>query len=150
MSVEQPVGLPAKPEEIFPASKNLVAVFPKETSYKLPIQQRIQQLNPASSHVQKLRLKMNELASTLPEYSTVMDMYGVGKTFGPQLIGQIGDISHFTHREALTAFAGVEPGVAQPGTHNSKSNNASKCETSRLRKALFQIMATLLQTASER
>lgn len=92
---------------------------------------------------------MNELASTLPEYATVMGMYGVGKTFGPQLIAEIGDISNFSHREALTAFAGVDPGVDQSGTHNSKSNKASKCGSNRLRKTLFQIMSTLLQTSPE-
>ena len=140
---------PAKPAELFLASKDLIAVFPKEASYKLLIQQSIQQLNLASSHVEELRSKMNELASTLPEYATVMGMYGVGKTFGPQLIAEIGDISNFSHREALTAFAGVDPGVDQSGTHNSKSNKASKCGSNRLRKTLFQIMSTLLQTAPE-
>ena len=78
-----------------------------------------------------------------------MGMYGVGKTFDSQLIAEIGDISNFTHREELTAFAGVDPGVVQSGTHNSKSNRASKCGSSRLRKTLFQIMSTLLQTAPE-
>ena len=32
---------------------------------------------------------------------------------GPQLIAEIGDVSRFTHREALTAFAGVDPGKWQ-------------------------------------
>lgn len=35
---------PAKPAELFLASKDLIAVFPKEASYKLLIQQSIQQL----------------------------------------------------------------------------------------------------------
>lgn len=60
---------------------------------------------------EELRSKMNELASTLPEYATVMGMYGVGKTFGPQLIAEIGDISNFSHREALTALPGRPGGV---------------------------------------
>ncbi|EGB19113.1 hypothetical protein HMPREF9475_01751 [[Clostridium] symbiosum WAL-14673] len=55
----------------------------------------------------------------------------------------------FTHREAITAFAGVDPGVEQSGQHNSKSNKASKCGTGRLRKTLFQVMTTLLQNAPE-
>ncbi|EHF03523.1 hypothetical protein HMPREF1020_04512, partial [Clostridium sp. 7_3_54FAA] len=79
----------------------------------------------------------------------VMGMYGVGKTYGPQLIAEIGDVSRFTHREAITAFAGVDPGVEQSGQHNSKSNKASKCGTGRLRKTLFQVMTTLLQNAPE-
>ncbi|RZS92089.1 IS110 family RNA-guided transposase [Cuneatibacter caecimuris] len=140
---------PSKPEELFNASKELVAVFPKETSYKLLIQQSIQQLNLASAHIEQLRREMNALASTLPEYEVVMGMYGVGKTYGPQLIAEIGDVSRFTHREAITAFAGVDPGVEQLGQHNSKSNKASKCGTGRLRKTLFQVMTTLLQNAPE-
>ena len=138
-----------KPEKLFNASKELVAVFPKEKTYKLLIQQSIQQLNLASEHVERLRREMNELASTLPEYSTVMGIYGVGKTYGPQLIAEIGDVSRFTHREALTAFAGVDPGVDESGQHKSKSNRASKVGSARLRKTLFQIMTTLLQNAPE-
>jgi len=64
-------------------------------------------------------------------------------------MAEIGDISNFTHREGLTAFAGVDPGVDESGQHCSKSNKASKCGSSRLRKTLFQIMSTLLQTAPE-
>lgn len=137
----------SKPETLFHASKELIAVFPKEKTYKLLIQQSIQQLNLASEHVEQLRKGMDALASTLPEYSTVMGIYGVGKTYGPQLIAEIGDVSRFTHREALTAFAGVDPGVDQSGQHNSKSNRASKVGSARLRKTLFQVMTTLLQNA---
>lgn len=136
---------PSKPEELFHASKELLAVFPKENTYKLLIRQSIQQLILASEHVEQLRKKMDELASTLPEYSTVMGIYGVSKTYGPQLIAEIGDVSRFTRREALSAFAGVDLGVDQSGQHSSKSNRASKVESARLRKTLFQVMTTLLQ-----
>ena len=60
-------------------------------------------------------------------------------------------MSRFTHREALTAFTGVDPGVdeSESGQHKSKSNSASKVGSARLRKTLFQIMTTLLQSAPE-
>lgn len=45
-----------KPEKLFASSKELVAVFPKEKTYKLLIQQSIQQLNLASEHVEQLLL----------------------------------------------------------------------------------------------
>ena len=135
-----------KPEELFNASKELVAVFPKEKEYKDMIQMCIKQLNLISSNAEHTRHEMDRLASTLPEYSTVMAMRGVGTTFGPQLIAEIGDISRFNHREALTAFAGVDPGVNESGSFKSKSNNASKCGPARLRKTLFLIMTSLLQT----
>lgn len=104
-----------KPALLFEESKQLVAVFPKEKSYKLLIQQSIQQLRLASEHIEIIRKEMNELASTLPEYKTIMSMYGVGETYGPQLIAEIGDVSRFTHREAITSFAGVDPGVNESG-----------------------------------
>lgn len=135
-----------KPEEIFNASLDLVAVFPKEKAYKDMIQMSIKQLNIISANVEHIRQEMNRLASTLPEYNTVMGMRGVGPTFGPQLIAEIGDITRFSHREALTAYAGVDPGVNESGSFKSKSNSASKCGPARLRKTLYLIMASLLQS----
>lgn len=86
-----------KPALLFDESKQLVAVFPKEKSYKLLIQQSIQQLRLASEHIEIISKEMNELASTLPEYETVMSLYGVSETYGPQLIAEIWDVSRFTH-----------------------------------------------------
>lgn len=134
-----------KAEELFVSAKELVAVFPKDKHYKLLIQQSVTQINLLSEHIETIRAEMNELASTLPEYETVMSMYGVGKTFGPQLIAEIGDVTRFTHREAITAFAGVDPGVDESGQRKRISNAASKIGSARLRKTLFQIMSTYLQ-----
>jgi transposase len=134
-----------KPEEIFKASKELVAVFPKEQAYRNMIRMAVDQLNMTSTHVELLRMEMDSLASTLPEYETVMGIKGIGSTYGPQLMAEIGDISRFPHRSSITAFAGVDPGVNQSGQMDSKSNRASKCGPPRLRKTLFQIMSTLLQ-----
>lgn len=111
-----------KLKKLVNASKELAAVFPKEKTYKL----LIQQLNLASKHVEQLHREMNELDSTLSEYNTVMGIYDVGKTYGPQLIAEIYGVSRFTHREALTAFAGVDPGVDEFDQHKSKGNRTSK------------------------
>ena len=134
-----------KAEELFLSSRDLIAVFPKDKHYKLLIQQSITQINLLSEHIETIRTEMDDLASTLPEYETVMSMYGVGKTFGPQLIAEIGDVTRFTHREAITAFAGVDPGVDESGQRKRISNAASKIGSARLRKTLFQIMSTYLQ-----
>ena len=138
-----------KAQGLFEASKELVTVFPKDSTYKLLIQQQINQVNLLSSQLAAIRKEMNALASTLPEYTTVMGMYGIGETYGPQLIAEIGDITRFHHREALTAYAGVDPGANQSGSRDQKSNNASKIGSSKLRKTLFQIMTTLLQNRPE-
>ena len=138
---------PGKPQEIFDAARDLVAVFPKDKTYKDMILMSSGQLNLASSHVEQIRTQMNELAKSLPEYDTVLAMRGVGPTLGPQLMAEIGDVSRFSHREALTAFAGVDPGVNQSGQLNSRSTRASKCGAAKLRKTLFLVITSLLQTA---
>ena len=71
-------------QEIYHLSFDLIAVFPKDDITKLLIRQAVALLDTASETVESLRLKMNELASTLPEYPVVMDMNGVGTTLGPR------------------------------------------------------------------
>ena len=134
-----------KAEDIYKAAKELYAVYPKEMSYLDVIHMSIENLRSLSRQVETLRAKMNEVASTLPEYDVVLSMRGVGPTLGPQLMAEIGDIRRFKKREALTAYAGVDPGVNESGDFKAKSNRASKCGPPRLRKTLFQIMATLIQ-----
>lgn len=135
-----------KAEEIYETSKELVSVLPKDDLTKMIIKQAVEQLNTASKIVEQLRIMMNEAASKLPEYPVVMDMNGVGKSLGPQLIAEIGDVSRFTHKGAITAFAGVDPGVNESGSYEQKSVPASKRGSSTLRKTLFQVMEVLIKT----
>ena len=134
-----------KAEEIYRVAADLIAVFPKNESTRMLIRQAITLLNTASQMVESLRIQMDQVASALPEYSVVMAMNGVGPTLGPQLMAEIGDPTRFTHREALTAFAGVDPGADQSGDHNRKSNRTSKKGSPYLRKTLFLIMDGLIQ-----
>ena len=83
----------SKAEEIYGKAKELVSVLPKDDLTKLIIKQAIDQLNTASQTVEQLRTMMNEAASKLPEYPVVMAMKGVGKSLGPQLMAEIGDVS---------------------------------------------------------
>ena len=135
-----------KAERIYQASSDLIAVFPKDDSTKLLIRQAVAMLNTASETVETLRRKMDETASTLPEYPVVMAMNGVGPTLGPQLMAEIGDVMRFTHREALTAFAGVDPRKSKDsGQHIQKSAPTTKKGSPNLRKTLFQIMDGLIK-----
>jgi len=135
-----------KAEEIYGAAKELVPVLPKDKLTKLIILQAIDQLNTASQTVEQLRSLMNETASKLPEYPVVMAMKGVGPSLGPQLMAEIGDVSRFTHKGAITAFAGVDPGVSESGDYVQKSVPTSKRGSSTLRKTLFQVMDVLIKT----
>ena len=136
----------SKAEEIYGASKELVPVLPKDELTKLIIKQAVEQLNTASATIESLRILMNDTASKLPEYPIVMAMKGVGTSLGPQLMAEIGDVTRFTHKGAITAFAGVDPGVNESGTYEQKSVPTSKRGSAELRKTLFQVMDCLIKT----
>lgn len=136
----------SKAEEIYGKAKELIPVLPKDNFTKRIIKQAIEQLNSASQTVEQLRSLMNETASRLPEYPVVMAMKGVGPSLGPQLMAEIGDVTRFTHKGAITAFAGVDPGVNDSGDYSQKSVHASKHGSPVLRKTLFQVMDVLIKT----
>ena len=136
----------SKAEELYNSAKDLVPVYPKEKMYKNMVLTSVKHLKEISANVEQIRTEMDNIASTLPEYPVVMSMKGVGKSLGPQLMAEIGDIRRFEKRESLTAYAGVDPGVNQSGDLNQKKNHSSKCGSSRLRKTLFIVMSVLLKT----
>ncbi|SET91143.1 IS110 family transposase [Lacrimispora sphenoides] len=138
---------PDKPGEIYTASENLIAVLSKDPMTKMLIKQAIDQLDTASKIVEELRSKMNQTAAKLPEYPIVMAMKGVGPSLGPQLMAEIGDVARFSHRGAITAFAGVDPGANQSGAYEQQSVRTSKRGSAQLRKTLFQVMDVLIKTS---
>lgn len=95
--------------------------------------------------VETLRTEMNRLASQLPEYPVVMEMFGIGESIGPQLMAEIGDIWRFAGKQSLVAFVGIDPMPNQSGAKNVRSNKCSKRGSPCLRKALFTLMQMLLQ-----
>lgn len=109
------------------------------------VKEAVNQLGTISKTVEIFRQQMNQLASQLPEYKAVMDLYGVGDSLGPQLMAEIGDVRRFAHKGSLTAFAGVDPGANQSGTYEAKSTRSSKRGSPELRKTLFILMTVLLQ-----
>lgn len=128
------------------SSQGTDSVLPKDNFTKCIIKQAVAQVNAASQTVERLRALMNETASKLPEYPVVMAMKGVGPSLGPQLMAEIGDVTRFTHKGAVTAFAGVDPGVNDSGDYSQKSVHASKHGSPVLRKTLFQVMDILIKT----
>lgn len=121
-------------------------MLPKDALTKTMVRQAADALNAGSKSLERLKAEMRSLASQLPEYPVVMAMRGVGDSLGPQLMAEIGDVTRFAHRGSITAFAGVDPGSDQSGTHEAKSPRTSKSGPPELRKALFLVMDCLLKT----
>ena len=137
---------PDKPAEIYEAIRSIIPVLPKDEVTKFLVRQAVTQVNTASAAVEELRTRMNDIASQLPEYPVVLAMKGVGASLGPQLMAEIGDVTRFNHKGALTAFAGVDPGKNDSGSYSQKSVPTSKRGSAPLRKTLFQVMDSLIKT----
>ena len=139
----------ANAEEVYTLAKNAVVLVPKSDVTKVLIQEAANQLTSISRSVETYRTEMERLASMLPEYPVVMQMYGVGKSFGPQLMAEIGDVRRFERKQALVAFAGIDPMPNQSGEKNIRSNKSSKRCSPYLRKTLFNIMSIYLKCAPQ-
>lgn len=133
---------------IYSAAKQAVAVFPKNDSIKAIIVQSVETLNAIYDSLQVMREEMDRLAQLLPEYSTVMEMYGVGPVTGPKLIAEIGDVRRFKNKAALVAFAGVDAPPYQSGTFDAKSRHISKRGSPRIRRAAFLVCSAILRNGN--
>ena len=129
----------SKAEEIHAYAKSVIAVLPMNDSVTLLVTQAVSQLNTILETLSSIRNEMNRIASSLPEYDTVMSMFGVGKVYGPQLIAEVGDTRRFRNRRAITAFAGLDAPPYQSGQLDVSSRHISKRGSAALRKVLFQI-----------
>jgi transposase len=130
---------------LYTDAKQNLPLVPKSNTCKLLVKEAIAQLNAVSKTVETYRIEMDRLASQLPEYEAVMAMTGVGKSMGPQLMAEIGDIRRFAHQKSLVGFAGTDPIKDDSGDKIVSSKPSSKRGSPYLRKTLFVIMSILLQ-----
>lgn len=136
-------------EKVYALSKNAVVLVPKSQTAKVIVQEAAKQLTAISRSVELYRTEMNRLAAMLPEYPVVMQMFGVGDTFGPQLMAEIGDVRRFPRKQSLVAFAGIDPAPNDSGDKYGRNSGTTKRGSPYLRKTLFNIMKCYIQNAPE-
>ena len=87
--------------------------------------------------------QMTELAKSLPEFSVVREMSGVGNVLAPRIIAEIGDVKRFHSASALIAYAGIDAPPYQSGSFNGSNRKISKRGSASLRKTGYEIMQAL-------
>ena len=132
---------------IYAEASGHIGVVPKSETTKLLVEQAAAQLRATSAALAALKHEMQALASMLPEYPVVMDMFGVGPTLGPQLIAEIGDVRRFYSKKALVAYAGLDAPPNDSGDVTGRHKSMSKVGASSLRRTLFLVMSVYLQNA---
>ena len=133
--------------EIHAAACQNLGVMPNTETAKHLVELAVSQLRANASALAALRTEMHSLASSLPEYPVVMNMFGVGSVLGPQLMAEIGDVRRFHSKKALVAFAGIDAPPYQSGQVDVRSRRISKRGSPALRRTLFLVMSVILQHA---
>ena len=133
--------------DIYASACGHFSVMLKTDTAKLLVEQAVSQLRATSAALAALKLEMQSLASSLPEYPVVMRMFGVGPALSPQLMTEIGDVRRFHSKKALVAFAGIDAPPYQSGQMDIYSRSISKRGSASLRRTLFLLMGVYLQNA---
>lgn len=136
-----------KAHSIYAEAGDCIGVMPMSDTAKLLVEQAVSQLKATSAALAALRQEMQTLASSLPEYPVVMEMFGVGPTLGPQLMAEIGDVRRFHSKKALVAYAGIDAPPNDSGDITGRHRGMSKVGASSLRRTLFLVMSVYLQNA---
>ena len=84
--------------------------------------------------------EMITVASTLEEYRYISSIDGIGPNLAARIIAEIGDIEEFKSREALVAYAGLDPHIYQSGDQEGKHLKISKKGNKYLRCLLFLVV----------
>jgi len=134
----------SKAREIYAVSQNGIPTLPCTEATKLLVQTAAAALQEIETAVDIILAQMDRIASTLPEYTTVIAMKGVGKNICSRLIAEIGDVSRFHNAHALVAYTGIDAAPYQSGQYERPHNHISKRGNKYLRKIGFEIMSSLM------
>ena len=106
-----------------------------DSSLSIQITHTIEQIELLDSQLFHTELEMANLVTCL--HSVIMTIPGIGFINGGMILGEIGDIHHFSEPKKLLAFAGLDPSVHQSGNFQAQRTRMSKRGSRVLRYALI-------------
>lgn len=134
----------SKAEEVYElASSGIPTLSSSISSTKMLVQEAVSVLRAVDSSLATILARMQFLAKSLPEYSTVREMGGVGDVLAPKLIAEIGDVRRLHNAKALIAWAGIDPPPYESGQFVGSNRRITKRGSSTLRKVGYEVMRVL-------
>lgn len=117
-------------------------------STKMLVQEAISVLRTVDSSLSLILTRMQVLAKSLTEYSTVTystvrEMGGVGDVLAVKLMAEIGDVRRLHSAKALIAWAGIDPPPYKSGQFIGSKRKITKRGSSTLRKVGYEVMRVL-------
>lgn len=134
----------SKAEAVYELASNGISTLSSSTpSTKMLVQEAVTVLRTIDGSLANILARMKELAKSLPEYSTVREMGGVGEVLAPKLIAEIGDVRKLHSAKALIAIAGIDPPPYESGQFVGSNRRITKRGSSTLRKVGYEVMRVL-------
>ena len=134
----------SKAETIYELASDGIPTLSSSTpSTKMLVQEAVTVLRAVDSSLSHILSRMKDLAKSLPEYTTVRAMGGVGEVLAPKLIAEIGDVRRLHSAKALIAWAGIDPPPYESGQFVGSKRRITKRGSSTLRKVGYEVMRVL-------
>lgn len=134
----------SKAEAVYELAASGIPTLSSDTaSTKMFVLEAITVLRTIDGSLSHILSRMQELAKTLPEYSVVREMGGVGEVLAPKLIAEIGDVRKLHSARALIACAGIDPPPYESGQFVGTNRRITKRGSSTLRKVGYEVMRVL-------
>ena len=132
------------PARIYELSRSAIPSVSSDDVSRLAVSSIISSLSAINGSLKNIISAMDDLAKTLPEYEVVMAMPGVGKTLGPLLMAEIGDIRYLRNRKSLVSMAGIDVPPYESGQFRASHRSITKKGNSHLRRHLYLVMTSIL------
>lgn len=130
-----------KAQAIYALAREGIPALSSETpSVKMLVTEAVRVLKEVDATLSIILSRMQELAKSLPEYSVVRGMGGVGEVLAPKLIAEIGDVRKFHSGKALIAYAGIDTPPYESGQFVGSNRKITKRGSAALRKVGYETM----------
>lgn len=133
----------SKATKIYTIAKEGIPTLPADSTTKMLLHEAVEVLKRVNQTLNTILSRMEELAKSLPEYSVVRAMGGVGDTLAPRLIADIGDVRKYHSAKAIIAFAGIDTPPYESGQFIGTDRHITKRGSSAIRKTGFEVMQSL-------
>ncbi|MDI6883025.1 MAG: IS110 family transposase [Patescibacteria group bacterium] len=96
----------------------------------------LEQLEFIEKQVEVVEEQIKKILARTPQKLTTVP--GIGEVLAGAILGEIGDISRFSSKKKLVAYAGLDASVRESGQFKGTRNHISKRGSPYLRKAIWQ------------
>ena len=133
-----------KAKSLYANALECIPTLPSNSpSTKMLVLEAAKVVNNLETTLVAILSQMTELAKSLPEFSIVRSMSGVGDVLAPRIIAEIGDVRRFYSASALIAYAGIDTPPYESGQFRASNRKITKRGSAALRKTGYEIIQAL-------